>query len=213
MTGAPTSRDARVRVKICGVTSAEDARAAVDAGADMIGLNFYSGSKRCVTPERAQEIVAVLPPHVWKVGVFVNETRAGVEAIRAALALDAVQLHGDEAPDFGRGFAVPVIRTLKLRAADDARSGVERYAADYFLCEGDAGAAYGGAGASFDWEWAKDVPRERLVVAGGLTPDNVAGAVRALRPFAVDVASGVESAPGVKDKARMAALVAHAKAA
>jgi phosphoribosylanthranilate isomerase len=202
-----------VRVKICGVTSVADARAAVDAGADLIGLNFYPGSKRCVSLERAREIVAVLPSPVWKVGVFVNASRADIDVVHAALALDAIQLHGDEAPDFGRGFPVPVIRALMLRAADDARSAIERYAADYFHCEGDAGAAYGGAGATFDWEWAKVVPRERLVVAGGLTPDNVAGAVRALRPFAVDVASGVESAPGVKDPARMAALVAHAKAA
>jgi phosphoribosylanthranilate isomerase len=208
------ARDATlVRVKICGVTSAVDARAAVEAGADMIGINFYPRSRRFVTLERAREIVAAVPSHVWKVGVFVNATREEIESLQAALALDAIQLHGDEDPDFGRGFTVPVVRTLALRAADDAKIGIARYAADYFLCEGDAGAAYGGAGASFDWEWAKIVPRERLVVAGGLTPENVAGAVRALRPFAVDVASGVESAPGVKDPARMAALVAHAKAA
>ena len=202
-----------VRVKICGVTSVEDARAAVVAGADMIGLNFYSGSKRCISLERAREIVAALPSHVWKVGVFVNASREEIERVRGALHLDAIQLHGDEPPEMTQGFAVPVIRTLKLRAAGDARRALERVRADYYLCEGDAGAAYGGVGAAFDREWAREVPRERLVVAGGLTPENVASAVRALRPFAVDVASGVESAPGVKDPARMAALVAHAKAA
>jgi len=202
-----------VRVKICGVTSAADASAAVAAGADMIGLNFHSGSKRCVSLERAREIGAVLPAPVWKVGIFVNAPRGEIERVRAALDLDAIQLHGDEPPEMTRGFAVPVIRALRLRAAGDARRALADVRADFYLCEGDAGAAYGGAGATFDWDWAREVPRERLVVAGGLTPENVAAAVRALRPFAVDVASGVESAPGIKDPARMAALVAHAKAA
>ena len=214
MTGSAAGQGVSpVRVKICGVTNVADARAAVAAGADMIGLNFYSGSKRCVALERAREIVAALPPQVWKVGVFVNASRSEIERVQAALHLDAIQLHGDEPPAMTQGFAVPVIRTLKLCAAGDASRALADVRADYYLCEGDAGAAYGGAGASFDWEWALEVPRERLIVAGGLTPDNVAAAVRALRPFAVDVASGVESAPGVKDPARMAALVAHAKAA
>lgn len=202
-----------VRVKICGVTSVADARAAVAAGADMIGLNFYRGSKRCVTLDAARAIVAALPPGVWRVGIFVNATRAEIEHAQRELALDAIQLHGDEPPEMGRGFSVPVIRAVRLEDPGDAARAVARYVADYFLCEGDAGAAYGGAGASFTWDWARAVPRDRLVVAGGLTPDNVAEAVRTLRPFAVDVASGVESAPGVKDPARMAALVAHAKAA
>jgi phosphoribosylanthranilate isomerase len=202
-----------VRVKVCGVTSVADARAAVVAGADMIGLNFHPGSKRCITVERAREIVAALPSHVWRVGVFVNAERAEIERVQRELALDAIQLHGDEDPALCRGFAVPVIRAVHLRHAGDAARARDTFAADFLLCEGDTGAAYGGAGAGFDWEWAREVPRERLVVAGGLTPENVAAAVRALRPFAVDVASGVESAPGVKDPARMAALVAHAKAA
>lgn len=204
---------ASVRVKICGVTSVADARAAVAAGADMIGLNFYTGSKRCISLERAREIVAALPSRVWKVGLFVNATREEIDRMHAALRFDAIQLHGDEAPEMTQGFAVPVIRTLKLRGAGDAQRALSRFRADYYLCEGDAGAAYGGAGATFDWDLAREVPRDRLVVAGGLTPENVAAAVRALRPFAVDVASGVESAPGIKDPARMAALVAHAKAA
>ena len=213
MTTAAEGQGAPVRVKICGVTSAEDARAAVAAGADMIGLNFYPRSKRFIALERAREIVTALPSGVWKVGVFVNASRDEIEHVQKALQLDAIQLHGDEPPEMTQGFAVPVIRTLKLCAAGDAGRALAHVSAEYYLCEGDAGAAYGGAGATFDWEWAREVPRERLVVAGGLTPENVAAAVRALRPFAVDVASGVESAPGIKDPARMAALVAHAKAA
>jgi len=202
-----------VRVKICGVTTVEDARAAVDAGADMIGLNFYPGSRRFVTLERAREIVAVIPRSVWRVGVFVDAERAQIEHVRRELALDAIQLHGDEEPSLCRGFDVPVIRAVHLREAGDAARALAAYDADLVLCEGDAGAAHGGAGARFDWEWARVVPSEKLVVAGGITPENVAAAVRALRPFAVDAASGVEIAPGVKDPARMAALVAHAKAA
>lgn len=202
-----------VRVKICGVTTVEDARAAVDAGADMIGLNFYAGSKRCVSLERARAIVAVIPPHVCRVGVFVDAQRVEIERVRREIGLDAIQLHGNEDASLCRGFDVPVIRTVHLREAGDAARALAGFAADYVLCEGDAGTAYGGVGARFDWEWAHPVPREKLIVAGGLTPENVADAVRALRPFAVDVASGVESAPGVKDPARMAALVAHAKAA
>jgi len=213
MSADAPSGHAPLRVKICGVTSVADARAAVAAGADMVGLNFYAGSRRCITLERAREIVAVLPAAVWRVGVFVNSTRDEIERVQRELALDAIQLHGDELPEMGHGFTVPVIRALRLRHAGDAARAVGRYAADYFLCEGDPGTAYGGVGASFDWQWARDVPRERLVVSGGLTPDNVAAAVRILRPFAVDVASGVESAPGIKDPARMAALVENAKAA
>jgi phosphoribosylanthranilate isomerase len=208
-----TTSAPQVRVKICGVTTVADALAAVDAGADMIGLNFYPQSKRFVTLERAREIVAALPPHVWRVGIFVNAERAAIERARREHALDAIQLHGDEDASLCLGFDVPVIRAVRLRAAGDASDALAAYAAQFLLCEGDAGAAYGGAGASFEWEWARAVPRERLMVSGGLTPENVAAAVRTLRPFAVDVASGVESAPGVKDPARMAALVAHAKAA
>lgn len=202
-----------VRVKICGVTSAADARAAVEAGADMIGLNFHPGSKRCVTLERAREIVAVLPPTVWRVGVFVNAARSEIERIRDALDLRAIQLHGDEAPEAAQGLGRTVIRAVRLCGPGDAARALAAWNVDYLLCEGDAGPAFGGAGASFEWSWARAVPPERLFVAGGLTPDNVADAVRALRPFAVDVASGVESAPGVKDPARMTALVSHAKAA
>lgn len=210
---AAAARAAVVRVKICGVTSVDDARAAIAAGADMIGLNFYPGSKRRVDLETARRIVAVLPEGVWRVGIFVDAERGEIEAARDALGLDAIQLHGDEPPGAERDRGVATIRALRLRGPDDAARALEAYAPDYYLVEGDAGAAYGGTGAGFDWEWARAIPPKHLIVAGGLTPENVSDAVRALRPFAVDVASGVERAPGVKDPARMAALVAHAKAA
>jgi phosphoribosylanthranilate isomerase len=210
---AGRSDTAAVRVKICGITSVADAGAAVAAGADMVGLNFYPRSRRVIDVARAVEIVAALPEHVWRVGIFVNAERAQIEQIVDAVGLSAIQLSGDESSDLVEHWNVKVIRSLRLRSADDARRALDSCEPDYFLCEGHAAGAYGGAGVGFDWMWARDIPPERLFLAGGLTPDNVADAVRVVRPFAVDVATGVERSPGVKDPARMAALVAHAKSA
>jgi phosphoribosylanthranilate isomerase len=179
----------------------------------MIGLNFFRGSKRAVDLERAREIGAATAEPVWRVGVFVNATRDEISAAIAAIGLDAIQLHGDEAPDFARGLGVPVIRALRLASPNDAERAVAEQDAEFLLCEGRSDAGYGGVGASFEWQWARPIPRQRLIVAGGLTPDNVAWAVRELRPFAVDVASGVESSPGRKDAAKVAAFIEHAKAA
>jgi phosphoribosylanthranilate isomerase len=210
---AASSPGSGVRVKICGVTSAADARLAIGAGADMIGLNFFAGSKRAVDVERAREIGDAIGDSAGRVGVFVNATRDEIAAIVDALELDAIQLHGDEPPELARGWDVPVIRALHLAAAEDAERALERETAQFFLCEGATGPAYGGVGAGFDWSFARPIPPSRLIVAGGLSPENVARAVRELRPFAVDVASGVESSPGRKDAAKVAAFIEHAKAA
>jgi phosphoribosylanthranilate isomerase len=210
---AEGSPSAAVRVKICGITSVEDARLAVAAGADMIGLNFFPGSKRAVDLERARAIGAATAEPVWRVGVFVNATRGEIASAIGAIGLDAIQLHGDEAPGFARGLGVPVIRAVRLASPSDAERAIAEQDEEFLLCEGRSDAGYGGVGASFDWRWAQAIPRRRLIVAGGLTPDNVARAVRELRPFAVDVASGVESSPGRKDAAKVAAFIEHAKAA
>lgn len=202
-----------VRVKICGVTSGTDARAAAAAGADMIGINFWSGSKRFVDVATAQDIARTLPAEVWKVGVFVNATREEIESIVADVGLDAIQLHGDEPEDLLLGWERPVIRAVRLRSAVDEAVRRMSDAAAYVLCEGGAGGGYGGGGETFPWEWASELPRERLIVAGGLNPQNVAAAVRRLRPFAVDVASGVERSARVKDPRLMAELIENAKAA
>lgn len=202
-----------VRVKICGIRTPAEAASAVAAGADMIGLNFSPQSRRYVEPVRAVEIAAVVPASVWKVGIFVDAAREEIARIQHEVGLTAIQLHGDEPPDLLRGWQVPVIRALHLRSAKDAERAAEALSPDYFLCEGASAAGVGGVGASFDWRWALPLPPERLFVAGGLTPENVAQVVRRLRPFAVDVASGVESSPGVKEPARVAAFVEHAKAA
>lgn len=203
-----------VRVKICGVTSVEDALCCAEAGADYVGLNFWSGSRRCVDLERAAEIARALPSPVAKVGVFVDAPREEIERAVAAAGLDAVQLHGHEAPSECRGFAVPVIKAIRVsEGGAPPAAAAERFAVDYVLLDGDAGAGIGGGGRSFDWGRAIGVAPGRLFLAGGLRPDNVAAAVRIVRPFAVDVASGVETAPGRKDPRRVREFIDHAKRA
>lgn len=201
-----------VRVKICGVTTVDDALLCARAGADAVGVNFWAGSQRRVAVERAAEIAAALPPTVLKVGVFVDAARDEIERAIAAVGLDAVQLHGDESPEECRGFAARVIKAIRVRAGGEAPAAVaERFAVDYILLDADAGGGYGGSGRSFDWRLAAGVAPGRLFLAGGLRPENVAEAVRAARPFAVDVASGVEASPGRKDPVRVREFIAHAK--
>jgi phosphoribosylanthranilate isomerase len=200
-----------VRVKICGVTSRDDALAAVAAGADALGVNFFAGSRRHVTAERAGEILEGLPPGVLTVGVFVNARRDVIETTLERLPLGAIQLHGDERPEDCRGFAVTVIKALRARPGVAAEA--ERYPADFVLLDADATGDYGGTGESFPWELARGVAAGRLFLAGGLRPDNVGEAVRSVRPWAVDVASGVESAPGKKDPRKLEEFIVNAKSA
>jgi len=202
-----------VRVKICGVRSVDDAMVAVRAGADMVGLNFHPASKRHVERELAASIAENVPASVWCVGVFVDRSRAEIEQVCAEVRLDAIQLHGDEPAEMLRGWPVPVIRALRLESAEQAALASREVAPDYFLCEGSSDRGHGGVGARFDWTWAGAFPADRLFLAGGLDPGNVADAVRAVRPFAVDVASGVESSPGRKEPALVAEFVRNAKAA
>lgn len=201
-----------VRVKICGVTTVEDALLCADAGADAIGLNFWRGSKRVVGLTRAAAIARVVPPPVLKVGVFVDATRDDVEAAIAAAGLDAVQLHGDETPEDCRGYSVQVIKALRVPAAETSLQTIaDRFAVDYILLDAGTGSEYGGGGRTFDWRRAAGVAVGRLFLAGGLRPDNVADAVRAVAPYAVDTASGVERAPGIKDPDRVREFIHNAK--
>jgi phosphoribosylanthranilate isomerase len=201
-----------VRVKICGVTTVEDALSCAAAGADYVGLNFWAGSKRCVDLDRAMRIGRALPPSVEKVGVFVDAERTEIERAVAAVGLDAIQLHGDEAPRDCRGFSVRVIKAIRARVGGEPLPAIaERYPVDYILLDGDAGAGHGGGGRSFEWRLAVGVAPGRLFLAGGLRPDNVAAAVRIAQPFAVDVASGVEASPGRKDPRRVQEFIHNAK--
>ena len=201
-----------VKVKICGVTTVEDAQACWRAGADAIGLNFWSRSKRFVEIPRACAIARALPSGVLKIGVFVDAPRYEIERAIDAVGLDAIQLHGHETPQACSGFAVEVIKAISMRPGNEpAALLAERYAADFILLDAEAGERRGGSGRSFDWRQAVGVAPGRLFLAGGLRPGNVAEAVRVVTPYAVDVASGVESAPGSKDAALVREFIHNAK--
>ena len=199
-------------VKICGVTSAKDAAMAAEMGADAIGVNFWPGSKRYVDPADAAPILAAIPAGILKVGVFVNEPEEDVAFRMDVLGLDRVQLHGDERPgDYLRLDPLRLIRAVRVRDAASfaAASGWKPslWLYDAFV-EG-----YGGTGVPAPWALVAESARHPFVLAGGLTPDNVAAAILATHPAGVDVASGVERSPGVKDPVKVAAFIAAARAA
>ncbi|MFL6373034.1 MAG: phosphoribosylanthranilate isomerase [Pyrinomonadaceae bacterium] len=204
------------KVKICGITNLEDALYAVECGADMLGFNFYRGSKRYVEPSIAAEIVRELSDsRVENVGVFVNAEAAEIAEIAKQVGLNAVQLHGDETPEAVAEVKQSLPELLVVKAVRVGGSLAFRaatvYVVDHLLLDGEAGSAFGGAGQTFDWELARGI--EGMILAGGLTPHNVADAIRVLRPHAVDVASGVESSPGKKDPEKVAAFIKAAKEA
>lgn len=202
-----------VRVKICGVTNVEDALWAAESGADLIGLNFYPPSPRCVSFDTAHAIRAVLPDHVWCVGVFVNAERSHVTMLREQLRLHAVQFHGDETNADVQDWPCMTIKALRV-PADSPLPDWQQFPVNYLLLDTDKPGRYGGTGERFSWERLTTLSsecRNRLILAGGLTPENVAEAARAVRPWAVDVASGVESAPGRKDPEKVRAFIANAK--
>jgi phosphoribosylanthranilate isomerase len=203
---------AGVKVKICGVTRLEDALAAVGLGADAVGFNFWPGSKRHVTPAQAGAIVGRLPPLVVAVGVFVDPSRDEVLRAVDASGIGLAQLHGDEPPDLCLSLPLPVLKAIRV-AGPHSLAQLASYDVQGFLLD-TASPGYGGSGLTFDWSLAAQVARELpIVLAGGLTPENVGEAVRTVRPWAVDVASGVESSPGVKDVAKMKRFIEAAKEA
>ena len=198
------------RVKICGITRPADAEAAVDLGAWAVGLNHWEGSSRRIDPAVAAEIGQALKRRAEIVGVFVNPSLGEVADAAENAGLTMVQLHGEEGPSFcaevARRTGAKVIKAVRVRSAADVRA-AEAYRTDFHLLDSHVRDAQGGSGASFDWQLAaarhSKVP---MILAGGLTPENVSEAVRVVRPYAIDVASGVESEPGVKDHERMRAL-------
>jgi phosphoribosylanthranilate isomerase len=201
-----------VEVKICGVTRPEDAEAAATAGADYIGVNFWPRSRRHVTVERALEVVAALPGDVKKVGVFVNAPATQVVEIAARVGLDLVQLHGDEDVAYARALGRPFVRALRVATAADVRAAADWREAAFVLYDSPS-PGYGGSGQTFDWSLAEAARSAgtRFFLAGGLDPTNVGQAVRRVRPAGVDVAGGVESAPGVKDHDKLRRFIDAAK--
>jgi phosphoribosylanthranilate isomerase len=203
------------RVKICGVTRVEDARLAWAAGADALGLNFYSRSPRCVTVETAALLARTRPALGSVVGVFVNESPDIIRDRVRECGLTAVQLHGDEPPEACSGYGVPVIKALRVRGPEDverARTYVGAGDVAALLLDG-AAPGYGGGGVGFDWSLVARLADAGVpvLVAGGLNPANVQEAVRATRPYGVDVASGVEVSPGIKNADAVRAFVRAAK--
>jgi len=201
----------RTRIKVCGMTRLEDALDAVAAGVDAVGFNFWPGSKRHVEVARAKAIAAALPADVLRVGVFVRASPEHVRATLAEVGLGAVQLHGDEDPAEHAGAGVPLWQVLRIQSS--LPPSVSSAAAELLLDAKVEG--FGGSGRSFDWSLARDARRFGLPfwLAGGLTPANVGEAIRRAEPTGVDVASGVESRPGVKDPELVRAFVAAVRAA
>ena len=198
-----------MRVKVCGITRAEDAVLAADLGAVALGFNFWPGSPRYVTPVRARDIVAQLPPFVVAVGVFVNQPLDAVLSIARLARLGAVQLHGDERPEDYGSLPVRVIKAVSLRSATDVDAADAVPDRAMVLLDAHDPVGRGGTGRTIDWTLAASISRRRpIVLAGGLHAGNVADAIAAVDPYGVDVSSGVECGPGTKDPAKLRAFFA-----
>lgn len=200
-----------IRVKICGITSLEDALMAVEAGADALGFVFHEQSPRHVTLEDATGIIAGLPPFVQTVGLFVNRPVEFVNETAARCRLDLVQLHGDEPPEFCDAVERRVIKAFRVKDITSLDP-IRHYRVAAHLLDAYSPTAYGGTGLTFNWDIAKAAKEfGPVILAGGLTPDNVREAVEAVQPYAVDVSGGVESSPGKKDAAKIREFIQRAK--
>lgn len=203
-----------VRSKICGITRIEDALAAVEAGVDAIGLVFYGPSPRCVTLQQARLIIAALPPFVTTVGLFVDASRCELGEILDAVPLDLLQFHGDETPDDCDGYHRPYIKALRVRPDDDIAAQVALYKnASGVLLDTYVPGIPGGTGEAFDWSLVPDNVGKPVILAGGLTAENVAQAIAQVRPYAVDVSGGVELAKGIKAATKIRAFMQAVRAA
>jgi phosphoribosylanthranilate isomerase len=203
-----------LKVKICGITHPADALAAVEAGADLLGFVFYEGSPRCLSVQTAAGIAQQVPPFVAKVGLFVNASEDLVSQAIRECGLNLLQFHGDETPEYCLQFGVMSIKAFRLRNAESLRV-LPDYKTDAWLLDAYAPEKPGGTGSTFNWDLAVEAKKlgRPVFIAGGLTPQNVGTAIRRVQPYGVDVSSGVESAPGRKDPAKMRAFVAAARAA
>lgn len=197
-----------VRSKICGITRIEDALAVVEAGADAIGLVFYGKSPRAVSVEQAAAILHALPPFVTTVGLFVDMPRDELLQLLQRLPLDLLQFHGDESPADCEGYGRPYIKALRVRPGEDVAAAMAPYTgARGILLDTFVEGVPGGTGASFDWSLVPEDAAKPIILAGGLDSDNVARAIRRVRPYAVDVSGGVEASKGIKDADKIRAFV------
>lgn len=199
-----------VKIKVCGLTSPEQASAVARLGADAIGLVFYPPSSRCVSIEQAQQIISALPPFVQSVALFVNPTVAEVEAVLHAMPIDLLQFHGNESAAFCQQFQRPYIKAFAMKEGFDVQAAMaEHQQAKGFLLDAYHPQKPGGTGESFDWQQFPQQAQKPLILAGGLHADNIASAIKQCQPYAVDVSGGVESAPGQKSLEKVAQFIRH----
>lgn len=210
----PTTAPARVRAKICGITRVEDALAAIEAGADALGFVFHPASPRAVTPAQAAAIVAELPPFVTTVGLFVDAADDLLRDTLALVPLDLLQFHGDETDADCARHGRPWIKALRVRPDQDLAAAIAAHPrARGILLDAWHPQLPGGTGQTFDWQLVPMAGRQPIILAGGLTADNVTEAIRQVRPYAVDVSGGVEQAKGIKDAAKIQAFMAGVRSA
>lgn len=201
----------RLFVKICGVTNADDATYALKSGADAIGFNFYPSSKRFIVPEKAREISEELDISILRVGVFVNPARDYVDATIRQVALNAIQFSGNETPDDVSGYQLKVFKAIHITGVESLAA-MKLYGVDAFLLDTHRDGDFGGTGETFDWDVARKAKQfGKVILAGGLTPENVSAAVRLVRPYGVDVSSGVEARPGIKDHKKIRDFIRRAR--
>lgn len=198
-------------VKICGITNLDDALASIEFGADALGFNFYRKSPRTLDSDRARKIIQEIPPAIWKVGVFVDEPEERVKRLVVDLELDYLQFHGNETPFYCEQFGTPHWKAFRLRDQKSLEL-MQKYHCDYFLVDAFMRDQFGGTGKTANWMLAQAAKKYgKIILAGGLTDENVAEAIRIVQPEGVDVASGVESHPGKKDHAKLERFITNAK--
>ena len=201
-----------IKVKICGITNKEDALYAVECGADALGFIFYEKSPRYIEPDNAKTIIAALPPFVTTVGVFVNKDFNDIRDITLLTGVTVVQLHGDESPSYCNLVEGKLIKAIRVKN-DSSIEGLKKYDVDTFLLDSFDKNSFGGSGLTFDWKLAEKAKQYgKIILAGGLTPDNVEEAVKKVAPYGVDVNSGVEKKPGIKNKNKVKEFIIRSKA-
>lgn len=202
-----------VKIKICGITNLDDALAAAEHGADALGFNFYKKSPRYIEPEKAAEIICQLPPFNLPVGVFVNEREEKVLEVQRLTCIQTLQFHGDESPDFCRRFGSRVIKAFQVKDKESVKH-MAQFHVGAFLLDSYRDGLRGGTGMTFDWHLAVVAKTfGKVILAGGLTPENVVEAVKLVQPYGVDVASGVEREPGIKDHAKLKKFITEVRRA
>src|SRR5271154_1643746 len=204
----------KTRVKICGITNLADAQAAVEAGADALGFIFYEKSPRFVLPKAAAEISKQLPAFLMRVGVFVNAPEDFILRAISEAGLTMLQFHGDEPPEFCTQFGLMSMKAFRVRDAESLKQ-IPHYQTDAYLLDAFSSTTLGGTGKTFNWDLAVEAQKfgKPIFIGGGLTPENVTDAVKKVKPFGVDVSSGVESSPGKKDATKVRAFISAVKAA